>query len=150
MTRQDIGIEEARKRLGDLVTVAQQGTDVILTRNGKPAARIVRYIDEVVTVADIAAAVGMRAAPEKVAMFAGCFTEPDFARTGRLPKPWHGKGLAAEFTRDEADQIITEWHEAASDAEAGHIYEPSTDPNLAEAQRRHVADVAAVRERYRP
>lgn len=36
-----IGIEDARKVLGDLVTRAQDGADVILTRHGKPAARIV-------------------------------------------------------------------------------------------------------------
>ncbi|MBM0257036.1 type II toxin-antitoxin system Phd/YefM family antitoxin [Micromonospora sp. 4G55] len=41
MSSKEVGIEEARKRLGDLVTAAQQGTDIILTRNGKPAARIV-------------------------------------------------------------------------------------------------------------
>lgn len=35
------GIEEARKRLGDLVTAAQYGRTTTITRNGKPAARIV-------------------------------------------------------------------------------------------------------------
>ncbi len=33
---QYIGIEEARGRLGDLVTATQQGTDIILTRNRRP------------------------------------------------------------------------------------------------------------------
>lgn len=43
MAARHIGIEDARKTLGDLVTAVQQGADVVLTRNGKPAARIVRY-----------------------------------------------------------------------------------------------------------
>lgn len=41
MSSKEVGIEQARKTLGDLVTAAQQGTDIILTRNGKPAARII-------------------------------------------------------------------------------------------------------------
>lgn len=49
MSSKEVGIEEARKRLGDLVTAAQQGGDIILTRNGKPAARLVR-MEETVTV----------------------------------------------------------------------------------------------------
>src|SRR5689334_17744449 len=35
-----VGIEDARKRLGDHVTAAQQGTDVTITRNNRPAAVI--------------------------------------------------------------------------------------------------------------
>lgn len=41
MSSKEVGIEQARKTLGDLVTAAQQGADIILTRNGKRAARIV-------------------------------------------------------------------------------------------------------------
>lgn len=41
MSSKEVGIEQARKTLGDLVTAAQQGADIVLTRNGKPAARIV-------------------------------------------------------------------------------------------------------------
>lgn len=41
MNGKNVGIEEARKTLGDLVTAAQQGDDIVITRNGKPAARIV-------------------------------------------------------------------------------------------------------------
>lgn len=41
MSSKNVGIEEARRTLGDLVTAAQQGADIVLTRNGKPAARIV-------------------------------------------------------------------------------------------------------------
>ncbi|MEV7617523.1 type II toxin-antitoxin system Phd/YefM family antitoxin [Streptomyces sp. NPDC089799] len=38
----EVGIEEARKILGDLVNeVRYSGADVILTRNGKPVARLV-------------------------------------------------------------------------------------------------------------
>jgi prevent-host-death family protein len=36
-----IGIEDARKTLGDLVTAARYGHTTVITRNGKPAARIV-------------------------------------------------------------------------------------------------------------
>jgi prevent-host-death family protein len=43
---QYIGINEARPKLGDLVTAVQQGADIVLTRNGKPAARIVRYQED--------------------------------------------------------------------------------------------------------
>ncbi|GIF08644.1 type II toxin-antitoxin system Phd/YefM family antitoxin [Actinoplanes siamensis] len=43
MNRKYIGIKEARPLLGDLVTAVQQGADIVLTRNGKPAARLVRY-----------------------------------------------------------------------------------------------------------
>lgn len=49
MSSREVGIEDARKRLGDLVTAVQQGVEVILTRNGKPAARIVRYEDHPAT-----------------------------------------------------------------------------------------------------
>jgi prevent-host-death family protein len=44
-----IGIETARKTLGDLVTAVQQGTDVVLTRNGKPAARIIAFKEPAVS-----------------------------------------------------------------------------------------------------
>jgi prevent-host-death family protein len=45
MTEQMIGIEEARKTLGDLVAgVRHTGRPVTLTKNGKPAARIVPYV----------------------------------------------------------------------------------------------------------
>jgi prevent-host-death family protein len=43
VSRIEIGIEEARKDLGALVAKAQQGADIVLTRRGKPAARIVSY-----------------------------------------------------------------------------------------------------------
>jgi len=42
MIQREIGIEEARKTLGDIVaSVRHTGQSVILTKNGKPAARIV-------------------------------------------------------------------------------------------------------------
>ncbi len=50
-----IGIEEARGQLGELVTQAQQGTDIILTRNGRPAARLTRYQEESMWEIDFAA-----------------------------------------------------------------------------------------------
>lgn len=48
----EYGIEEARKVLGDLVTAAQQGTDIILTRHGRPVARITRYQEDTMTTFD--------------------------------------------------------------------------------------------------
>lgn len=53
MSSKEVGIEEARKRLGDLVTAAQQGTDIILTRNGKPAARLARHQEDIVIAMDL-------------------------------------------------------------------------------------------------
>ncbi|ROO51094.1 prevent-host-death family protein [Micromonospora sp. Llam0] len=46
MSSKQIGIEDARKRLGDLIDAAQQGETVILTRHGKPAARLTAYHQE--------------------------------------------------------------------------------------------------------
>jgi prevent-host-death family protein len=46
MSSKHIGIEAARGRLGDLVTAAQQGADIIITRNNRPAARLVAYHQE--------------------------------------------------------------------------------------------------------
>ena len=46
MSSEYVGIEDARGRLGDLVTAAQQGIDTILTRNRRPVARISRYQEE--------------------------------------------------------------------------------------------------------
>ncbi|MER7280476.1 type II toxin-antitoxin system prevent-host-death family antitoxin [Dactylosporangium sp. NPDC000244] len=62
---QFVGLETARKTLGDLVDEAQQGTDTILTKNGKPVARLTAYTPEdTVTALDLshtAAAVIFRA-----------------------------------------------------------------------------------------
>lgn len=46
MTRR-IGINEARPILGDLVTAAQQGQDIIITRHGRPAATLTAYQEEI-------------------------------------------------------------------------------------------------------
>lgn len=46
MNSRKVGIEEARKRLGDLVTAVHQGDDVIITRNGRPAARLTSYQED--------------------------------------------------------------------------------------------------------
>lgn len=53
MSSKEVGIEEARKRLGDLVTAAQQGADIIITRNGKPTARITRHQEDIVVTMDL-------------------------------------------------------------------------------------------------
>jgi prevent-host-death family protein len=135
MTR-DYGIEEARKRLGDLVTAVQQGADVVITRNGKPAVRLVRLQeDTMLTITDLAIELGMTRAPERVARYAGAFTEHD-PRTGQLPKPWNGKGMDATFTRDQADQIIADWHRDAAHAEGMEFLLPD-DPEAAEVVSRY-------------
>jgi len=46
MSSTNYSIEQARAKLGDLVTAAQQGSDIIITRHGKPAARIVAIVKE--------------------------------------------------------------------------------------------------------
>jgi prevent-host-death family protein len=60
MTSENVGIEEARKRLGDLVTIAQQGTDITITRNGRPVARLTA-IGEKMTTLKITEVKGARA-----------------------------------------------------------------------------------------
>lgn len=136
MSSKEVGIEQARKTLGDLVTAVQQGADVILTRNGKPAARIVRYQEEaMITVAELAHAAGMSSAPEKIARYAGCFTPHD-PRTGQLPKRWAGQGMDATFTRAEADQIIADWNRDATHA-AGAEYLAPGDPEFTEIADRY-------------
>lgn len=134
MTTQNIGIEDARKRLGDLVTAVQQGADIVLTRNGKPAARLIRYVEEMISVAELAHRVGMDRAPEKVARWAGCFTPHD-SRTGTLPKPWYGQGMDAVFTQDQADQLEADWNRDATHAELGEWID---------------AESAEIAARYRP
>lgn len=46
MSSKQIGIEDARKTLGDLVDLAAAGTDIILTRRGRPVATITAYRQE--------------------------------------------------------------------------------------------------------
>lgn len=50
MSSKYVGIEDARKQLGPLVTAVQQGADVVLTRNGKPAARLTPMKESVMSV----------------------------------------------------------------------------------------------------
>jgi prevent-host-death family protein len=136
MSSENIGIEDARKRLGDLVTAAQQGTDIVLTRNGRPVARITRYQEvPVITVVDIATELGSPSLAEKFARFAGAFEIHD-PRTGRLPKRWNGQGMAATFTRDEADALIAEWDRSAAHAE-GMAYLLPGDADAAEIADRY-------------
>lgn len=143
MTSKHYGIEDARKILGDLITAAQQGTDIIITRNRRPVARITAYQeDTMITLAQLADELGLTAADaEKVARFAGAFEQHD-PRTGRLPKRWAGQGMFATFSRDEADELIAEWHRAAAMVEAGAIL-PYINEAETEAARQELA------ERYR-
>jgi prevent-host-death family protein len=49
VSRKYIGIKEARPALGDLVTAALQGADIVITRNGKPAVRLVAITEDTMT-----------------------------------------------------------------------------------------------------
>lgn len=114
-----VGIEEARKVLGDLVTAAQQGTDVILTRNRRPVARVIPYQEvPVITVSELAVDLGFSAddaaALERVARFAGAFrVASDYAKIGQIPPRWAGQGTHATFTEAEADELASEWRRTA-------------------------------------
>lgn len=50
MTRTHVGIEQARKTLGDLVTAVQQGADIVITRNGKPVVRLAKFQEPDMTI----------------------------------------------------------------------------------------------------
>lgn len=139
MSSRYIGIEEARKSLGTLVTAVLQGTDVVLTRNGKPAARIVRYQEEpMITMAELAAHNDMSRNVRKFAGMIGALTEHD-PRTGQLPKRWTGQGMDVLFTHAEADEITAEWRAGRHSAEIAWEDNVTDDPEVDE-----------VVERYRP
>lgn len=46
MSTREVGIEEGRAKLGDLVIDAQRGTPARITRNGKPAAILLPSLDD--------------------------------------------------------------------------------------------------------
>lgn len=96
-----------------------------------------------ITLAELTAELNLPAdAAERVARFAGAFRDPaDAAKTGRLPKRWEGQGMAATFTRDEAEELVAEWHRAAAAVEAG-----ATLPCVNEAETE--ADRAELASRY--
>jgi antitoxin (DNA-binding transcriptional repressor) of toxin-antitoxin stability system len=119
MSSRDVGIEDARKVLGDLATEAAQGTDIILTRNRRPVARISRYQeDPVITVAELATTVGLPSSPdgaERFARFAGAYrVASDYTKVGQIPPRWAGQGTNALFTRDEADTLLADWDRTAT------------------------------------
>lgn len=93
--------------------------------------------ESMLTLTDLAAALDMARSPEKVARWAGCLTPVD-PRTGRIPEPWHGKGMGARFTRAEADQLIAQWNHDSTDAERVE-YLSNEDPEAVE-----------IADRYRP
>lgn len=86
-----VGIEEARKHLGPLVTAAQQGSEIILTRNGRPAARIVAYREDPMTIADLTERLGLPA-HEQSAVAA-----------------WTGDGPDATYTEAEIAELVAAW-----------------------------------------
>jgi len=92
MSSENIGVEEARKILGDLVTRAEQGTDIILTRRGRPAARLTRYQeDTVVDIAELTKRFGLPE-PEQSAVAA-----------------WTGDPFGTTWSEEEADQLHQAW-----------------------------------------
>lgn len=52
----EYSIEQARARLGDLVTAAQQGQTIIITRHGKPAAMLTSHEEPTMKLIDFARA----------------------------------------------------------------------------------------------
>lgn len=107
---QRYGINQARPILGDLVTAAQQGTDIILTRNGRPAARITAYVEDTmrtitaknwVLSADVSAGAMQAMAAEEagyqVGVTAGRWAS--VVSNGHKPADWM-VALAARFAAD--------------------------------------------------
>lgn len=94
--------------------------------------------EAMLTVIDLTRELGLPAtAADKVARFVGAFEIHD-PRTGRLPKRWAGLGMDATFTRDEAEDLIDQWHRSAASAEGLACLLPG-DP-----------DAKAISSRYRP
>lgn len=97
MSSQEVGIEEARKRLGDLVTAVQQGADVVLTRNGKPAARIVPIEEPtMLDITDLTTRLGLPAHEQSAVL------------------SWTGEAVGHTWTESEADELVEAW---SADAE---------------------------------
>lgn len=92
MSSEYVGIEDARGRLGDLVTAAQQGVDTILTRNRRPVARITRYQE--VTVIDIAELTKRFGLPENEQSAVAAWTG----------EPWD-----TTWSEEDADQLHQAW-----------------------------------------
>jgi hypothetical protein len=65
-----------------------------------------------ITIAGLTVELGLPASDEeRVARFTGALDVHD-PRTGRIPQPWTGQGMAAVFTREQADQLVVAWHGA--------------------------------------
>jgi prevent-host-death family protein len=103
MSSDNVGIEQARKTLGDLVTQVQQtGTAITLTRNGKPAVRIAPLEAAMTETAYLISAVTGDIVPGAE------LADPD----GDIPE-----GLLSVFDPDELAKYLTkeELPEAADD-----------------------------------
>lgn len=61
---------------------------------------------DTVSFADLAAELGT--STERIAQFAGALV-PDDPRTGRVLRPWTGKGADYRLTRNQADELAAEW-----------------------------------------
>lgn len=107
MALKSVGIEAGRKTLGDLVTAVQQGARIVLTRNGKPAAQLVRYpspatawdLADLVSPADIAVECGA----SKPAVSNWIARYPDFPQ----PLTTVAQGSTALFSR----VAVLEWYD---------------------------------------
>lgn len=104
MSSRKIGIEEARKGLGDIVTAVQQGADILLTRNGKPSARLCRIADPA----------PMRLSPDLAAIRVEHLTEyaPDEAA---LFQRWSAEWTAMIRAAKENGRLAQEIERAARD-----------------------------------
>lgn len=102
------------------------------------AAQTKRYQEEVmVTLAELTLDLGLPPSDVgHVGRWVGTF-EPHDPRTGRLSKPWTGTGMAATFSRDEADQLIAEWNLNAMSAERVRWLTYGTDTEANELAERY-------------
>jgi prevent-host-death family protein len=91
MTR-EIGIEDARKILGELVDEAAAGADVLLTRHRRPIARLTAYKEPtVVDLAELTRRFGLPA-HEQSAVAA-----------------WTGDPYGTTWSEEDADQLHQAW-----------------------------------------
>ncbi len=102
MSSENIGVEEARKILGDLVTKAEQGTDIILTRRGRPAARLTRYQEDTMAV--------------DLAELTKRFGLPDHEQSA--VSAWTGDPYGTTWSEEEAEVLRQAWEADTTSDEA--------------------------------
>lgn len=109
MSSKYVGIEEARKTLGDLIIAAQQGTDIILTRgrSHRPVARLTPYREDAmitylatVDTGVIAGDTTWRIAVDE------CNTVTSDGERGVVDTPWARDLTAAEIEDRDWDALL--------------------------------------------